>query len=252
MPQTDLGEEDYFGLNEYTVLNAAQITELLDRLAEPVQPAPGVSAVSLQPLETSPEGPNQDRWIVESWEISPGQVWTFAAVLDGIVFCYALSTKEDVMTNVHVQCSGHAGMATVEHAARHLPSFVRDELSRVLEEAPPEHQFRSESISLALKTAISRFDDNIGKAVEDLFPQPALVDTLSSAYFSDEDIQKIVNDEETGFGENAAKILRAMHGSTATVCILNPARTSVWVASLGDSQAGVTGHVRRCFPLLIL
>jgi pyruvate dehydrogenase phosphatase len=51
---------------------------------------------------------------------------------------------------------------------------------------------------------------------------------------SEQEIRTIINDG----GENSARVARGMQGTTALVALLDPTRTNLWVASLGDCQAG--------------
>lgn len=73
------------------------------------------------------------------------------------------------------------------------------------------------------------FDKSI---IDDLFS------LLPSDYESlpDEELTKVINDQESG-GKVYKAVIRCMRGSTAIVSLLNPEKSDVWVANLGDCQA---------------
>lgn len=89
------------------------------------------------------------------------------------------------------------------------------------------------TISDILIKAISEVDNRITCDIVDLFPR----DPEGIAKLSYEEIDAIVNDFGSG-GRNNAKILRGLRGSTALVSIVDAAQENLWVASLGDCQAG--------------
>lgn len=66
----------------------------------------------------------------------------------------------------------------------------------------------------------------------DLIPGGLALDTVS-----DKEIQDIINDHDRG-GENFYKARLCMYGTTALVALIDPGRENLWVANLGDSQAG--------------
>ena len=86
-------------------------------------------------------------------------------------------------------------------------------------------------ISDVLSNAISSFDRKIGQALLDLFPDEAAL-----ASMPDEEIQKIINDG----GPNSNTVLRCMRGTTVLISILDPSKSNLWVASLGDCAAGAS------------
>jgi len=53
---------------------------------------------------------------------------------------------------------------------------------------------------------------------------------------SDAEIRAIINDIDSG-GKNLAKVLLCMRGSTCLISLVDPLRSNLWVASLGDCQA---------------
>ena len=48
---------------------------------------------------------------------------------------------------------------------------------------------------------------------------------------------KIVNDKESG-GKVYNATIRCMRGSTAIIALVDPGGSNIWVANLGDCQAG--------------
>jgi len=83
-------------------------------------------------------------------------------------------------------------------------------------------------VSDILVDNISTLDDTINEQLLDLFPGgPSAISRLS-----DHEIRSIIE-------ENPTKVHRAMQGSTVLVALINPAASDIWVASLGDCQAGI-------------
>lgn len=117
-------------------------------------------------------------------------------------------------------CDGHAGHDTVDHVVATLPNAVQNALVAGLAAGPPL------DVPHILRTAIADLDAKIGQDVLDLFP-------AGPEGLSDAEIDALINDG----GPNSAKALRCMRGSTVLVALIGPA-LDVWVASLGDCQAG--------------
>ena len=85
------------------------------------------------------------------------------------------------------------------------------------------------SVATLLHQSITSFDHLIAADLLNLFPDPH-----SLNHFSDHEIRSVINDK----GRNSAAVYRCMSGSTVLVSLVDPARKNLWVASLGDSQAG--------------
>lgn len=83
------------------------------------------------------------------------------------------------------------------------------------------------------------FDDAIANDVLDLFGGLKGLDN-----FSDAEIRNIINDQHSG-GANWKKARLCMYGTTALVALVDPDHTNLWVANLGDCQAGT-------YPLFIV
>lgn len=145
-----------------------------------------------------------------------------------------------------LRITGHAGDETVDHSVKTLPRLIEASLTAALtnanhQELPPS------AISEILVNAISAFDNAISSDLLDLFPGGP--DTISE--LSDDEIRAIINDAHTG-GRNSAKLMRCMRGSTALVALVDPSETNLWVASLGDCQAGSIGRFNACiYPHII-
>ena len=112
--------------------------------------------------------------------------------------------------------------------ASDLPKTIQNALAKVILH---NHTPDASTISNVLTSTIASFDEDIGRALLTLFPDPEAL-----AKLSDKEIREIINDG----GSNATTILRCMLGSTVLISLVNPARTSLWTASLGDCAAGMT------------
>jgi pyruvate dehydrogenase phosphatase len=109
-----------------------------------------------------------------------------------------------------------------------LPDTIQNALAKVILH---NHTPDASTISNVLTSTIASFDEDIGRALLALFPDPEAL-----AKLSDEEIREIINDG----GSNSTTILRCMRGSTVLISLVNPSRTSLWTASLGDCAAGMT------------
>jgi pyruvate dehydrogenase phosphatase len=90
-----------------------------------------------------------------------------------------------------------------------------------------------DAIRNILSIAITSFDEAIAGDVLDLFPGGI----ASLASLSDEEIQRVINDFD-GTGENYKKARLCMYGTTALVALVDPKHENLWVAGLGDCEAG--------------
>lgn len=128
---------------------------------------------------------------------------------------------------------GHAGEETVDYVKATLPNAVKEHLSSALLANADGGSLSSTTVSDILIKAITQVDDKITQDILDLFPGG--LDSIAT--LSEEQIDSIVNDFESG-GENNAKVMLGMRGSTALVSLVDPSGDNLWVASLGDCQAG--------------
>ena len=127
----------------------------------------------------------------------------------------------------------------MDHAVGVLPSLLKSSLASAL--STSEGVLHPEAVSDVLVKGISAFDDSITSDFLDLFSGGP--DALSK--YSDDEIRDIINDSQSG-GRNSAKVLRCMRGSTVLISLIDPSSSQLWVASLGDCQAGST---KFAFPL---
>lgn len=101
-------------------------------------------------------------------------------------------------------------------------------------EKVPEHELTPEYIGDLFSQAILKFDDAIAHDVLDLFG--GSIEELEN--FSDKQIKDIINDQHLG-GANWRKARLCMYGTTALVALVDPGHVNLWVANLGDCQAGM-------------
>jgi len=144
---------------------------------------------------------------------------------------------------VLVTNKGHLGDATVEHAAYHLPIIV-DELLHKLIPTPDAPLPTPDTVRDMLMNRITAFDNAIAGDVLELFPGG--IESLPD--LTDEEIQAVVNDfavpggvggsNGTGAGANYKKARLCLYGTTALVALVDPAHENLWVANLGDCEAG--------------
>ena len=134
---------------------------------------------------------------------------------------------------------GHLGEATVEHAAHHLPVIVQELLEQRARTHGPASLRDTAAVSEILKRAFVSFDRAIASDVLDLIPGG--LDGLASV--SDEHIRSVINDHGNGL-KNYRKVQLNMYGTTALLALVDPSQSNLWIANLGDCQAGVS---RVCF-----
>lgn len=133
-----------------------------------------------------------------------------------------------------LRCVGHAGEETVDYVLEALPSTIQNFLSNAIRSAG-ENGLSHDEVSKVLVNSISEIDNAITRDILEMFPGG--VEALEK--LSDEQIDAIVNDFESG-GVNNAKLLRGMRGSTVLVSLTDPSGNNLYVASLGDCQAGMS------------
>ena len=96
-----------------------------------------------------------------------------------------------------------------------------------------------------LSSHITAFDNAIAGDVLELFPGG--IESLPG--LTDEEIQAVVNDfavpggggsngAGSGSGANYKKARLCLYGTTALVALVDPAHENLWVANLGDCEAG--------------
>lgn len=128
---------------------------------------------------------------------------------------------------------GHLGEATVEHTAHHLPVIVQEFLDKAVKDDGPACLKDPMIVSALLKRAFASFDRDIANDVLELFPGGvASLDRLSDEY-----IRSVINDHKNGL-ENYKKVQLNLYGTTALLALVDPRQENLWVANLGDCQAG--------------
>jgi pyruvate dehydrogenase phosphatase len=206
----------------YRILQEPGLSTELQRLANPLSMG-GIDVVDFQPCQLH-EFRTQDRKCVEHWQMPPGGTWVFTAIFDGQYIWSALGLNLEVYI-------GHAGHATVEHAFRTLPSMIKQALESLL------RSFRGHGFSAAvsgiLSDCITRFDRSITTDFTRMFPGgPAGLQGMSST--------QIRHLFVSGPGsQNLTAVTRCLQGSTVIVTLTDPSKLNLWIANLGDSQAGV-------------
>lgn len=157
----------------------------------------------------------------------PGGSWSFSGVFDG------KPPFIEIVRLGNLYRTGHAGEETVDYVHEKLPSILHDFLANALKSAG-EGILSRDVVSKVLVDSISELDNAITRDILDIFPGgPEDLEKMS-----DEQIDTIVNDFGSG-GVNNAKLLLGMRGSTVLVSLVDPSGSNLYVASLGDCQAGM-------------
>lgn len=104
-----------------------------------------------------------------------------------------------------------------------------------------------------LSSHITAFDNAIAGDVLELFPGG--IESLPG--LTDEEIQAVVNDfavpggggnnngAGSGSGANYKKARLCLYGTTALVALVDPAHENLWVANLGDCEAGTLPQKKK-------
>ena len=131
---------------------------------------------------------------------------------------------------------GHLGDLTVEHTAYHLPIIVKELLSS----SPPERLQDPAEVSKILSEATTSFDHAIAGDILKVFPAgiKALADMPHSM------IQAIIN--RNADPQFLKKARLCMYGTTALIALVDPDHQNLWVANVGDCQAGPSPPLVSC------
>lgn len=113
----------------------------------------------------------------------------------------------------------------VDYTSDKLPSLIHSALQDLLNK---ENAPSPDSVAEVLRNTISRFDESIGQALRDLFPDESVL-----ANMTDAQIRNIINDG----GPNYTTVRRCTRGTTVLVALVDPSKSNLWVASLGDCVA---------------
>ena len=140
----------------------------------------------------------------------------------------AHSAEPKRLTDTLIAFEGHLGDLTVEHTAYHLPIIVKELLS-----ASPSKRLQDPAeVSRILSEATTSFDRAIAGDIIQVFPggMEALANTPQST------IQGIINRNTDPQFLKKARL--CMYGTTALVALVDPDHQNLWVANVGDCQAG--------------
>ena len=123
---------------------------------------------------------------------------------------------------------GHLGDLTVEHTAYHLPIIVKELLSS----SPPERLQDPAEVSRILSESTTSFDRAIAGDILKVFSGgiKSLADMPQSM------IQAIIN--RNADPQFLKKARLCMYGTTALIALVDPDHQNLWVANVGDCQAG--------------
>jgi pyruvate dehydrogenase phosphatase len=150
---------------------------------------------------------------------------------------------------IELNLTGHLGVTTVEHVAHQLPIIVRDSLREALKDDTSK-RLTPAFVSNLLSRCIISVDEAIASDVLNIFHGG--IEGLSK--YSDEEIRRKMNDPSDG-GANFRKALLSMYGTTALVALVDPQQERLWIANLGDCQAGrwhiigESANKRACLPI---
>jgi len=120
----------------------------------------------------------------------------------------------------------------VDHASRTLPSMIRQALNSFL------RSFRGQgfpaAVSGVLSDCITRFDQSITTDFTRMFPGgPASLQGMSSTQ-----IRHLLQNR-TSLPQGMTVVTRCLQGSTVILTLTDPSKHNLWIANLGDGQAGV-------------
>ena len=128
---------------------------------------------------------------------------------------------------------GHVGHATVEHAARVLPAMIKQALELLLRSS--RGHVSPSAVSGVLTDCIVKFDRSITTDFMRMFPGgPDVLQRMTSAQ-----IRRVFQDRTLG-SQNMAAATRCLQGTTALITITDPNKHNLWIANLGDCQAGTS------------
>lgn len=130
-----------------------------------------------------------------------------------------------------IAIQGHGGHEVADLALSTLPGLVTNALDQA--SATSVGRLIPNDVSRILSEQIVAFDAKIASDIKDLFPS----DLSAIENMHPNEISAIINDSDIE-GSNHAKIVRGMRGSTALLALVDKWRENLWIANLGDCQAG--------------
>lgn len=183
-----------------------------------------------------PECLSEDRRYADQWDL-PNGLWTCAAVFDG-EYLAPFSIIGVLYPN-----SGHVGSDLAELAVVKVPERIKRALETAFKQSTDGevHQPTVEQISNILSHELAAFDNSILGDFLRVFPKGE----ESLASLSIPEVKHLINDHSTG-SENYAKMMRCMCGTTALIGLVDPNRSNLWIANLGDCQASAS----LCFQIM--
>lgn len=102
-----------------------------------------------------------------------------------------------------------------------------------------------------MRSSISSFDEAIAADVINLFPGGCEGGLGALESLDDDAIRAIVNDYDNGL-QAYAKAKLCMCGTTALVALVDEVQENLWVANLGDCQAGSHALIFSVFHHILL
>ena len=228
IPGSRVGPEDGPWPRPYNVLAGAELARELERIAKPLSfpigPRHSAYGVNFQPCHAYS---TQDRYTVQQLNVH-GRVWTFTGVFDGMCHSGTVEAPDWRLIIRIASLQGHLGDLTVEHTAYHLPIIVKEFLSS----SPPERLQDPAEVSRILSDSTTSFDHAIAGDILNVFPGGirALADMPQST------IQAIIG--RSTDPQLLKKARLCMYGTTALIALVDPDHQNLWVANVGDCQAG--------------
>lgn len=118
--------------------------------------------------------------------------------------------------------------------------MIKQALESLLRSSRGHAGFSAAAISGILSDCISRFDHSITTDFTRIFPGgPAALQGMSSTQ-----IRHLFQDRMSSGGpgsQDLTAVKRCLQGSTVIVTLTDPSKHNLWIANLGDSQAGMFG-----------
>jgi pyruvate dehydrogenase phosphatase len=210
----------------YRILQEPRLSSELQNIANP-QSGGGIDTIDFQPCKLH-DFRSQDRMCIEHWQMPPGGTWVFTALFDGQCVLFPQGLILEV-------CVGHAGHATVEHAAQSLPGLIKQALESLL--VSTRGYVVPSAVSGVLSDCIIRFDHSITADFTRMFPGgPAALQSMSSSQ-----IRHLFQDRASAT-QNFTAAMRCLQGTTALLTLTDPSKQNLWIANLGDCQAGMSAY----------
>jgi len=129
----------------------------------------------------------------------------------------------------------------VDHTVQNLPPKILQGLTDALAQLPSDTEILApEVVEKVLIGSIEDFDNAMLSELLEVFPG------------GPDEIEKLLNAEiaaVTNTPHNLPKVVRGMKGTTALISLVDPSGENLWVASLGDCQAGESALIFFCLSV---